>query len=335
MGFIFTNTLTDEQTNSILALYRASEPVSIEQYPGFAEANTDNNVIHYIQKDEAGRVSAYTQIDMRQYRIAAIAFGPIASSGEAYRNALTDIKQYCRSKLTPILRITPPYFISQYGDAYYEDLRKAIGFETSEKEINWSTLVLSTAPSEEEILKGFADNHRQSVKKAIKMGLEAELVSDTDMIDIFSGQHSDMYQNRGLAVDRNKSKVHFRKLFDFFEKNDLGYFVIVKEGEKVIGGVCCVIQGNAVRYLEGYSHPDYRKYPISHIALYEAIKIAKRRGISFFDFGGYANNVQEGDQLYAINKFKEAFRGEQVDYPKTMLIFTLPLAKWLYSMKKG
>jgi lipid II:glycine glycyltransferase (peptidoglycan interpeptide bridge formation enzyme) len=335
MNSILAQSLTDDQYKAVVDLYHKNKPVSIEQYPGFAAANSDNNICHYIQQDSAGVVTAYAQIDIRKFRIASISFGPIADSPKSYKEAILQIKKYCRTNLIPILRVTPPYFISQYGEAYYEELKSSVGFETSDREINWSTLILSTAPAEEDILKGFADNHRQSVKKAIKMGLEAQVVSDPGVIDTFSDQHSEMYEKRGLQTDRVKNRAHFRKLFDFFKKNDLGYFIIVKEGEKIIGGVCCVIQGNAVRYLEGYSHPDYRKYPISHIALYEAIKVAKNKGIPFFDFGGYANNVKEGDQLYAINKFKEAFRGEIVNYPKTILIFTLPIAKWLYSIRKG
>lgn len=335
MNPTFVKSLADDQYKAVMQLYQKITPVSIEQYPGFAAANTDNSICHYVQYDASGAVNAYAQMDVRKFRIASISFGPIADSPDAYKEALLQIKKYFRAALIPILRVTPPYFISQYGETYYNELKKAIGFEISDQEINWSTLILSTAPTEEDILKSFADNHRQSVKKAIKMGLQATVVSDPEVIDTFSDQHSEMYEKRGLQTDRAKNRVHFRKLFDFFEKNDVGYFIIVKEGDTTIGGVCCVIQGNAVRYLEGYSHPDYRKYPISHIALYEAIKVAKNRGIPFFDFGGYANNVKEGDQLYAINKFKEAFRGDLVHYPETMMIFTLPLSKWLYSLKKG
>ena len=334
MSVIFTSTLTSAQHNDILSLYHKIEVVSIEQYPGFMEANTERPALHYLQYDDQGKITAYSQIDVRRFRIATISFGPLALSTDAYLEALLNIKSYCLTHLVPILRITPPYFISGFGEAYYDDLRRRLHFENSDQEINWSTLILSTEAPEEEIFKKFADNHKQSIKKAIKMGLQSQKLTDPDMIDTFSAQHSDMYEKRGLKVDRDKNKQRFRSLYNFFEKNNLGYFVIVRENETVIGGVCCIVQGNTARYLEGYSHPDYRKYPISHLALYEAIKIAKSRGLRFFDFGGYANNVQEGDQLYAINKFKEAFRGELVNYPKTMLIYTLPLAKWLYSLKK-
>ena len=335
MTYIFTPILTQEQTNRIITLYSNTDPVSIEQYPGFAEANSDKNILHYIYSSSDGTVSAYAQMDVRQFRIANITFGPIATSPDIYRQALLQIKQYCTRNLIPILKVTPPHFHTATDSDYFHNLQKTLKFQTSDQLINWSTLVLSVQPSEEDIFRKFADNHRQSIKKALKMGLSAILVTDPDIIDVFALQHAEMYKSRGLKIDPEKNKVHFKKLFNFFNKNSVGYFLIVKENENIIGGVCCVIQGNIARYLEGYSLPSYRKYPINHLALFEAIKIAKDKGLSHFDFGGYANNVTETDQLYTINKFKKDFRGELVNYPKTMLISNFWLSSFLYSLYKA
>ncbi len=60
--------------------------------------------------------------------------------------------------------------------------------------------------------------------------------------------------------------------------------------------------------------------------------MAKSRGLKFFDFGGYAVDVKEGDQLFDINRFKHGFGGELVTYPKTMLIYTTPFSKALYNL---
>jgi lipid II:glycine glycyltransferase (peptidoglycan interpeptide bridge formation enzyme) len=143
-----------------------------------------------------------------------------------------------------------------------------------------------------------------------------------------------MYEKRGLPTDRANSIIKYLSLFDFFEKTGLGTFIMVFENKLPIGGICCVIQGHTMRYLEGYSHPDFRQYPITHIAFFEAIKFAKQKGLRFFDLGGYANNVQEGDQLYAINKFKEGFRGQIITYPETLLIYTLFLSKQIFQLYK-
>ena len=332
--YTITDNLSEKQTADIIELYYSMDVVSIEQYPGFAQANTNSKIYNYIQTNREGKITAYAQIEIQQFLIARVFFGPLATSSDAYRESLLHIKSYCTRQLIPIIRVSPPHFTLGFGARYFDELHKEVNFETSDKFINWSTLILPIDSSEEDIFKNFANNHKQSLKKAIKLGLTAHIVADQNTIDKFSAQHCAMYKARGFRIDPQKNQAHFRKLFDFFKNTGLGYFIVIKEEESILGGICCSIQGNTSRYLEGYSHPDYRKYPISHLAIFEAIKIAKNQGLQYFDFGGFANNVKEGDQLYGVNKFKEAFRGALIDYPKTMVIYNFPLAKWLYSLRK-
>ena len=75
-------------------------------------------------------------------------------------------------------------------------------------------------------------------------------------------------------------------------------------------------------YKFGATDPESRSIPVLHIAFVEAIRIAKEKGLRFFDFGGYMPNAKHTDQVFSINYFKLGFSGILLRYPNTM-VFTL------------
>lgn len=140
-----------------------------------------------------------------------------------------------------------------------------------------------------------------------------------------------MYQSRGLRIDHKRENIRFKAILNCFQQYKNGFFLAVKNNQKeIIGGICIQLQGNTAYYFKGYAHPQHRHLPINHIALFQAIKHAKRLEKSIFDFGGYALNTQNNVQLQAINHFKDGFRGTISLYPLTRYYYSLLFVKFAH-----
>jgi lipid II:glycine glycyltransferase (peptidoglycan interpeptide bridge formation enzyme) len=205
----------------------------------------------------------------------------------------------------------------------------------SDQEINWATQRLGLDRPIEDIYKNFSLHHRRNIRKAEKLNLKAEIICTPCDIKVFSEQYLEMYTGRGLYLPPQTTIDAFRNLFDFFQQNGNGYFLAVRSQEgTILGGICICYQGDSAFYYKGYTHPAYRHLPVGHLAMYHAMIYAKEKGKRYFDLGGYGINITESDPVYSINKFKDGYRAEYVVYPRTMLISTVPMAGWLYSLRK-
>lgn len=330
MTFILSRTLSPTQLNDILSLYAQTDVVSIEQYPGFSLSAGPDLSIFYFLAYEHSKICGYACVQVKKGISASVLFGPVVRGTNEYEAICKGLVSKLARRGILMLRIIPPY-MSQQDKASLESTT-VLKFETSDNEINWCTLRLNLENPIEDLFKDFSENHRRSIKKAQKLNLTTEKINTPADIDIFTDQYILMYQSRGLPISPTATRQSFQSLSAFFKQHDNGLFLAVQTDQgDIVGGLCICFQGDTAFYYKGYSHPDQRSLPINHLAFYDAMILAKSRGLKYFDFGGYANNVKEGDQLYSINRFKDGFSGELVVYPKTLLIYTIPIVKTFYN----
>ena len=333
MDFIFTNTLNAAQSDEVLRIYNGAKVISIEQYPGFKEAVEPDQFVKYLLAYKDGVLCGYACVKIKKMILASVVFGPIVTDTADYMAVCSGLKRKCLLSGVMVIRIMPPYTADLSCGIISP--AQSLRFRYSDTETNWATLKLDLDRSVEDIFKSFSHHHRRNIIKALKLNLKVEIISDPDDIDIFSKQYLQMYSGRGIHLPLEATRKSFRNLFDFFKKNDNGYFLKVKsQKDEIIGGLCVCYQGDSGFFNKGYSHPSYRHLPVSHLAMYQAIIFAKEKNKRYFDLGGYALDIAEGHPVYTINRFKDGFRGECVVYPKTMLLDTMPMARWLYSFHK-
>jgi lipid II:glycine glycyltransferase (peptidoglycan interpeptide bridge formation enzyme) len=323
--------LTPTQLSDVMSLYSQTEVVSMEQYPGFAQASEPEVAIQYLLCYRGEKLIGYASVKIKKRVFATVLFGPLVQDASDYEDACAALVSACRRRGVLLVKIFPPY-MSAENEAAISSFTK-IKYERSDTDFNWCSPKLSLDPTMDELLKGFSENHRRNVKKAQKLNLTVTEINNTADIDIFSEQFAKMYESRGLPVSVEQTKQSFQNIFAFHRKHDTGVFLAVRsETEGIVGGLCINYEGNAAFYHKGYSHPDHRSLPVNHIAFYEAIRLAKERGMKYFDFCGYGLNLKEDDQVNAINRFKDGFGGTLVYYPQTLTIYTTPFSKLLFNM---
>ena len=168
--------------------------------------------------------------------------------------------------------------------------------------------------SDEELMKQrLGKNRKRQIKKAVGAGV---VISEAENI----GEIGEFY-NLLLWLYKTKIKKPLlpRQFFEEFFVRKFGKILLVKLGEKVIGGIMCpILEGECIYefYVCGLDHEYKNQYP-SIMATWAAIEYANRNDIPKFDFMGAGMK----DIDYGVREFKSRFGGELVEYGRYLKIF--------------
>ena len=131
-------------------------------------------------------------------------------------------------------------------------------------------------------LNSFKPRVRRAINKISKLGLTTEIRRDAESVDIFWRLHLLSRRRQGVPI---QPRGYFEKFFDKIIAQDLGFVSLSRYKDCVISaGVFCTFK-NVITYKYGASDPSYREMPASYSMLWEAMRYAKQRGFSIFDFG--------------------------------------------------
>ncbi|HEV2481835.1 MAG TPA: GNAT family N-acetyltransferase [Puia sp.] len=334
MTFHFTYELSPEQKEDIRSFYDSLDWVTLEQYPDFAALGKGNFTHCFFMAREEKAIVCWAIITERKariFRFAHIQFGPLFRDPEDLIASLQQIDRHYREKGDIFLTVQlalPTGATADYIEYKLNRDRKIRSYFDRE---NWSSLVLSLQPAEEEIRRNFSKGHKSDLKKAEKSEISITSLSNFEELEAFCRVFNKMNRERGLAVDEEGNHAFFRDLYGFLQEQRKGDFHLVKDRTgQVLGGIVILYQGHTVRYFKGASDPAQRQLPILHLAIWEGIKKAKALGFRHFDLWGYNHFVTEKDQVFFINRFKKGFGGEYLFYPKKMYFIYRPMMHRLY-----
>lgn len=184
-------------------------------------------------------------------------------------------------------------------------------------------LDLSKEP--EELLKSFKDKScRYSIKKAQKLGIIVEEAkSKEEFVDSYYSQLVDVFAKQRLKPTYSKERVMVM-VNTLDESNEL-LLIEAREPEtkKSIATVIYVMFNGLAFYWGAASYREYQKLCPNEILMYEAMKIAQKRGCTLLEMEG-------------IRKYKEKYNPERYSKPVvvaakySVLILFKDLAKKTY-----
>jgi len=193
------------------------------------------------------------------------------------------------------------------------------------------TVILSLNKSEDEILKGMKSKTRYNIRLAVKKGI---VVTKTGIegLDIWY----DLYQETSL---RDKIAIHsknyYRKIFELssdkhnLDKNPEIILFNAEYNNEVLAGIIVSIYGDRATYLYGASSGRHRNLMPAYALQWEAIKYAKQKGCSEYDFFGIPPNDNPDHPMSGLYRFKTGFGGEILHRPGC---WDLPLKPFVYSV---
>lgn len=326
MEFEWTNELSGEQIQSLKQLYFSLPLVHIEQYPQWNRIEKTGIAVRYCLAKKGNELKAYTAVFEYKKVEARIVFGPICHNADDVVEIILEVIRYYKAKNYLNLQVLLGMSVGTESTYVQYSLYKKHRFKTFIDKFNKGTLRLKlSGKSDEELLKGFSENHRRAIKKAIKNNLVCRVLQTPSEISEFAKGYYEMYKKRGLKHSLENCDRSFSSIFNLLQSEGKGFFMGVFEQDKMVGGVLMLFRGEVAEYFRGFSLPDERKLPINHITFYEAMKLVKQKDIPYFDFGGYNMLVDENDQVFHINKFKKGFNGEYFFYPPVMYFDLKPL----------
>ena len=204
-----------------------------------------------------------------------------------------------------------------------------LGFKKSKKEVNpRNTLILNVSKSEEEILAQMHSKTRYNIRLSERKGVRVRISNFSSRGgSALGGQFPISNKNKDFEAfwklmeettrrDGFKShpKEYYKKQLDFLGKDDLIKLFVAELNGKIISAIIVSFYGENSVYLHGASSYEHRKYMAPHLIQWEAIKEAKRRECSYYDFWGIEGENLEpkikNQDWGGITRFKEGFARE-------------------------
>ncbi len=189
------------------------------------------------------------------------------------------------------------------------------------QEISW---ILDITFSEEDLIKSMKKSTRYSIRKAVKDGVS--VIASNKSVDL------DKFYNMHLkTVKRHKfvpfSREYIENEFGIFAKDDKALIYTAMYNNQPIASAFVIFSNGSAYYHHGASINEYRSIPAAELIQWEAIREAKRRGMSWYNFWGIAPENKPKHPWTGLTKFKQGFGGFAQHYLPTQ---DLPLTKWYF-----
>lgn len=172
------------------------------------------------------------------------------------------------------------------------------------------------------VWKNLKDNRRRQIKKALAEGVKIVEATSEDEVVVYYRLLSNLYKKKV------KTPLFPIEFFVEFYRNSCGKFFLVKDNNKIIGGILSPILDNRTIYewfICGEDISFKTKYP-SVMATWAAMDYAVNNGIQCFDFMG----AGKPDEVYGVRDFKSKFGGELVEYGRYLYL----CKPWLFEIGK-
>lgn len=274
----------------------------------------------YNQKKLIG-VALTTKITAKRGTFLFIPHGPVIIEGlnikekkEVFELLLVQFKKIAKEEKASFIRISPILPDSEEN----KNIFSRLGFRESPIHASAyeATLKLDICPSEDDLLKNMRKTTRYLIKKATE-NKDIVIEGSCDSKDI------ETFQKLNKEVSKRQKFVSFS---DNFVKNEFKVFVDGKEvvflfgkykGE-VVAGALIIFWSRTAFYHQAASLSKFAKFSIPYLLQWEAIKEAKKRGCSVYDFWGFTDPEKFPKHPWAgPTLFKMGFGGSVKEYIKT------------------
>lgn len=163
------------------------------------------------------------------------------------------------------------------------------------KAITRYTYIMDLNLAADVLFNSMSADRRKSIRKAIKDGLEARPLT----------QFENIYELTKKTYDRQKMQINEtylkRILFEFPQTGNC-FAYATYSGSKPLACVFCVNDDRRAYYLIGGYDDSNKHHGAGPLAMWEAIKHAKQKGLELFDF--------EGSSVPQIERYFRGFGGK-------------------------
>ena len=261
-------------------------------------------------------------------------------------SALLDgLKRIAKEEKCDFIRMAPIWERNEENNKIFKDL----GFREASMHANAyeATLKLDLRSSEQELLMNMRKTTRYLIRQAMKnpditiekspafasssanASEDKEATAGKDKIEdikIFNKLTQEIAERQKFVPF---SSEYIKNEFEVFSKDNEALLFFGKYKGELAAAALVVFWSDIGFYHQAASSEKYAKFSIPYLILWKAIKEAKKRGCTLFDFWGYVDPKNQPKHPWAgPTLFKMGFGGKAYEYVKTQ---DYPLSKkyWL------
>jgi len=219
-------------------------------------------------------------------------------------------------KLIPFLqthlvrRVAVEPTINTRDDTYETYVRSLSKFFIIHKEpfLPTKTICVDLTLPEKKIFDRMAEAKRRGVRKAIKHGvIVKESSSIKDLVQI---------KNKSAGAFGGITTYGIDKLWNLFYP-DHATILLAYHQDRIVGGVLLLFHNHTAHYWIAGATKKGKKLFAPTLLVWEALKTAKTRGSTWFDFVGVYDErtPKQFTSWKGFTKFKEGFGGKEMYYP--------------------
>ncbi len=252
-------------------------------------------------------VALVIKVKARRGTFLFVPQGPIVAGGVSGGKIIRALRDYLvrlgKEEKAAFIRISPLFPKSEEN----LDIFRSLGFEDApihmmHPETTW---ILDISKDEDTILREMKKNHRNLIRRAEKDGVAIEQGDSEEYLKTFYEIHMETVR-RHHFIPFSYGYIK-DELLSFREDGQIRIFNARYQG-KVISSAIIVFYGHEAFYHHGSSSSEYAKVPSSYLALWEAIREARRRGMARFNFYGIVEDKPK-HPWYGLSRFKKGFGG--------------------------
>lgn len=310
--------LTKDRYNEYEEFLKTNKKGHFLQAPCWARVKDmwDNEIL--IVEDQNGKIKGSMSLLIRKIpffkkTIMYSPRGPVCDiyDKETISKLVSDAKQLAKKYNSYVLKIDPDV---KSDDERFCKIMSEIGFRFN-KSKNFEGVqprfvfrLNIEGKTEDEVFASFHSKTRYNIRLAIRKGVTVKIGKKEDLKEF-----CDIMMVTGLRDNFiPRSLEYFEKMYDEMGEN-LRLYLMYYNG-KVIAGSVAILYGDKVWYLYGASSNVHRNVMPNYLMQWEMIKWAVGNGCAIYDFRGVSGDLNKGQPLYGLYRFKKGFSGDFVEF---------------------
>ena len=247
----------------------------------------------------------------------------------------SDLQQFTREQHAIFLKIDPAVAVSSHVSkemifsATESDLQKRLiscGWVYSQDQLQFkNTVLLDLNLTEDILLERMKQKTRYNIRLADRKGVEVSIAGDDDLKELYR-LYAETATRDGFVI---RTRDYYLSVWRSLIEAGIAYPLIARYQGKIISGLILFVFGSTATYFYGMSTDQFREVMPNYLLQWEAIKLAKSKGCTVYDFWGAPDNFTDEDRLSGVYRFKEGFNGSIFlgigawDYPTSPLLYRL------------
>ena len=237
--------------------------------------------------------------------------GPILDWADAdlATAVLEQLAALARRSGSIFLKIDPDVRVDQPTGEAVRTLLRRLGWTPSAEQIQFrNTVVSDLSMDEDAILAGMKPKWRYNIRLADRKGVAVRSGGSADL-ETFYAMYAETGDRDGFLV---RPFPYYRMIWERFLAEGRAHLLLATVEGSAVAGILLFRFGATAWYFYGASTQVARALMPNYALQWAAMRWAKAQGCTRYDWWGAPDELDEGDPMWGVYRFKEGFGGEFV-----------------------